>query len=75
MIALLRAVKRHATKNVIVICICMFLNFVALSGISNLQSSINAHDGLGAASLAILYGSFTLSALFTPTLSKLPVAH
>ncbi len=43
-----------------------FCRFV-LQGISNLQSSINCDQGLGVASLSIIYATLIFSAIFVPS--------
>ena len=45
-------------------------NFTAFNGASVLQSSLNDDGGLGTGSLAIIYGSLIVSAMFTPTFGK-----
>ncbi|XP_041979540.1 UNC93-like protein [Aricia agestis] len=54
------------TKNVVVIGLAFMMQFTAYCGASNLQSSINAEDGLGTASLAAVYAGLIFSNLFLP---------
>lgn len=39
-----------------------------ISGTANLQSSINATDGLGTVSLSAIYAALVISCIFLPTL-------
>ena len=57
-------------KNLLLICFAFLCNFTAFGGASSLQSSLNDDDGLGTASLAVIYGSLIVSAMFTPTLGE-----
>jgi len=65
---LLKEEKRRIMKNLIFICISFMCNFTAFNGSSVLQSSLNDDDGLGVGSLAIIYGTLIISALFMPTI-------
>lgn len=42
--------------------------FTAFQGTANLQSSINAKDGLGTVSLSAIYAAIVVSCIFIPTL-------
>ncbi|CAH2096007.1 unnamed protein product [Euphydryas editha] len=53
-------------KNVVVISIAFMVHFTAYSGAANLQSSINAEEGLGTASLAAVYAGLICSNIFLP---------
>ncbi|XP_036236786.1 protein unc-93 homolog A [Molothrus ater] len=53
-------------KNVFVISFGFLLLFTAYSGLQSLQSSLNAEEGLGVASLSVLYAALTLSSMFLP---------
>ncbi|XP_045448135.1 UNC93-like protein [Melitaea cinxia] len=53
-------------KNVVVISIAFMVHFTAYSGAANLQSSINAEEGLGTASLAAVYAGLIFSNIFLP---------
>jgi len=62
-----RKEKLRIWKNLLLICVAFVGNFTAFNGASVLQSSLNADAGLGTASLAVIYGSLILSAMFLPT--------
>ena len=53
-------------RNIIVISIAFMVHFTAFCGTSNLQSSINAVEGLGTASLMSIYISMMISTIFLP---------
>ncbi|XP_072032785.1 protein unc-93 homolog A-like [Amphiura filiformis] len=53
--------------NLLVVSSAFFLLFTAFMGLSNLQSSINCDEGLGVASLATIYATLIVSALFIPS--------
>ncbi|PSN46516.1 hypothetical protein C0J52_09032 [Blattella germanica] len=53
-------------RNIIVISIAFMVHFTAFCGTSNLQSSINAVEGLGTASLMAIYVSMMVSTIFLP---------
>ncbi|NXH42050.1 UN93A protein, partial [Dicaeum eximium] len=56
-------------KNVLVISFGFLLLFTAYSGLQSLQSSLNSEEGLGVASLSVLYAALTLSSMFlTPVI-------
>ncbi|XP_072499984.1 protein unc-93 homolog A-like [Notamacropus eugenii] len=53
-------------KNVLVVSFGFLLLFTAYGGLQNLQSSLNYQDGLGVATLSVVYGSLILSSMFLP---------
>ncbi|XP_073483721.1 protein unc-93 homolog A isoform X2 [Aquarana catesbeiana] len=53
-------------KNVLVVSFGFLLLFTAFGGLQSLQSSLNADEGLGVASLSIIYGALILSSMFVP---------
>ncbi|XP_027699363.1 protein unc-93 homolog A isoform X1 [Vombatus ursinus] len=53
-------------KNVLVVSFGFLLLFTAFGGLQNLQSSLNYQDGLGVATLSVLYGALILSSMFLP---------
>jgi hypothetical protein len=55
-------------RNIIVISIAFMVHFTAFCGTSNLQSSINAVEGLGTASLTAIYFSMMISTVFLPVI-------
>ncbi|XP_076819317.1 protein unc-93 homolog A-like isoform X2 [Clavelina lepadiformis] len=65
---LIRKEKFKLMKNLLLICLAFMCNFTAFGGASTLQSSLNSDQGLGTASLAIIYGALIVSAMFTPTI-------
>ena len=67
---LYRKEKFKIMKNLLLICFAFMCNFTAFGGASSLQTSLNPEEGLGTASLAVIYGSLIVSAMFTPTLGK-----
>ncbi|XP_075720463.1 protein unc-93 homolog A-like [Rhinoderma darwinii] len=56
---------RHL-KNILVVSFGFLLLFTAFGGLQSLQSSLNADDGLGVASLSIIYGALIISSMFVP---------
>ncbi|XP_041979541.1 UNC93-like protein [Aricia agestis] len=56
------------TKNVVIIGLAFMVHFTAYCGAANLQSSINAEDGLGTASLAAVYAGLIVSNMFLPAI-------
>ncbi|CAH4028344.1 UNC93-like protein [Pieris brassicae] len=58
---------RRIVKNVVIISLAFMVHFTAYSGAANLQSSINAEEGLGMSSLAAVYAGLILSNIFLPT--------
>ena len=60
--------KRRIYKNLILISFAFLLLFTAFGTTGSLQSSINDVDGLGTASLAVLYAALVLSCMFVPSI-------
>ncbi|XP_047503707.1 UNC93-like protein [Pieris napi] len=58
---------KRIVKNVVIIGLAFMVHFTAYGGAANLQSSINADEGLGMSSLAAVYAGFILSNIFLPT--------
>ncbi|XP_044148424.1 protein unc-93 homolog A-like [Bufo gargarizans] len=56
---------RHL-KNILVVSFGFLLLFTAFGGLQSLQSSLNADQGLGVASLSIIYGALIISSTFVP---------
>ncbi|KAM5163098.1 protein unc-93 homolog A [Mantella aurantiaca] len=53
-------------KNILVVSFGFLLLFTAFGGLQSLQSSLNADEGLGVASLSIIYGALIISSMFVP---------
>ncbi|KAJ8270713.1 hypothetical protein GJAV_G00118390 [Gymnothorax javanicus] len=53
-------------KNVLVVSFGFLLLFTAYGGLQSLQSSLNSAEGMGVASLSVIYGSIILSSMFLP---------
>ncbi|XP_003971963.1 protein unc-93 homolog A isoform X1 [Takifugu rubripes] len=53
-------------KNVLVVSVGFLFLFMAAGGLQNLQSSLNAEEGMGVASLSIIYASIIISSMFLP---------
>lgn len=62
-----RKEKWRIIKNVSAISVAFMVQFTAFQGIANLQSSINAKDGLGTVSLGSIYAALVVSCIFVPT--------
>ncbi|XP_023036466.1 UNC93-like protein [Drosophila willistoni] len=60
--------KWRIWKNVFVISLAMMVQYVAYQGTLNLQSSLNAEQGLGTISLSCIYLSMGISCMVLPTL-------
>ncbi|XP_053316046.1 protein unc-93 homolog A-like isoform X2 [Spea bombifrons] len=58
----------HYLKNIIVVSFGFLLLFTAFGGLQSLQSSLNADEGLGVASLSIIYGALIISSVFIPSI-------
>lgn len=58
--------KRKITKNVYVISLGFLFLFTAFQSLQNLQSSLNKVEGLGLASLSVIYATLILSCIFVP---------
>lgn len=59
--------KWRILKNVALISFAFMVQFTAFQGTANLQSSINAKDGLGTVSLSAIYAALVVSCIFVPT--------
>lgn len=59
--------KWRILKNVSAISCAFMIQFTAFQGTANLQSSINAKDGLGTVSLCAIYAALVVSCIFVPT--------
>lgn len=60
--------KWRILKNIGVVSFAFMIQFTAFQGTANLQSSINAKDGLGTVSLSAIYAAIVVSCIFLPTL-------
>lgn len=58
--------KFRIMKNLLVISLGFLLLFTAFQSLQNLQSSLNPDEGLGLASLCVIYASLILSCMFIP---------
>jgi hypothetical protein len=67
--------KWRIIKNIVVISLAFMVHFTAFQGAGNLQSSVNAAEGLGTASLATIYFSLILSNVFLPVVMIRLVAY
>uniref|UniRef100_F7F0N8 Protein unc-93 homolog A n=1 Tax=Monodelphis domestica TaxID=13616 RepID=F7F0N8_MONDO len=56
----------RSLKNIIVVAFGFLLLFTAYGGLQNLQSSLNDEEGLGVATLSVVYGALILSSMFLP---------
>ncbi|XP_017774065.1 PREDICTED: UNC93-like protein isoform X1 [Nicrophorus vespilloides] len=63
-----RKEKWRILKNVSAVSCAFMIQFTAFQGTANLQSSINAKDGLGTVSLSAIYAALVVSCIFVPTL-------
>lgn len=61
--------KWRIVKNIVVISLAFMVHFTAFQGAGNLQSSVNAAEGLGTVSLATIYFSLILSNVFLPVVT------
>ncbi|XP_014243753.1 UNC93-like protein [Cimex lectularius] len=59
--------KWRILKNIAAVSLAFMVQFTAFQGIANLQSSINAQDGLGTVSLSAVYAALVVSCIFVPT--------
>lgn len=59
--------KWRILKNVSTISLAFMVQFTAFQGTANLQSSINAREGLGTVSLSAIYAALVVSCIFVPT--------
>ncbi|GLV33909.1 uncharacterized protein CBL_11207 [Carabus blaptoides fortunei] len=62
-----RREKWRILKNVAAVSSAFMIQFTAFQGIANLQSSINAAEGLGTVSLSAIYAALVVSCIFVPT--------
>lgn len=53
-------------KNVLVVSVGFLSLFTAYGGLQSLQSSLNAEQGMGVASLSVIYASIIISSMFLP---------
>lgn len=53
-------------KNIVVVSVGFLSLFTAYGGLQSLQSSLNAEDGMGVASLSVVYASIIISSMFLP---------
>jgi uncharacterized membrane protein YdbT with pleckstrin-like domain len=67
--------KWRIMKNIVVISLAFMVHFTAFQGAGNLQSSVNADEGLGTVSLATIYFSLILSNVFLPVVMIRSVAY
>ncbi|CAH0703330.1 unnamed protein product [Spodoptera exigua] len=59
--------KWRILKNIAAVSAAFMIQFTAFQGTANLQSSINAADGLGTVSLSSIYAALVVSCIFVPT--------
>lgn len=64
---LTRGEKWRILKNVACVSLAFMVQFTAFQGTANLQSSINAKEGLGTVSLSAIYAALVVSCIFVPT--------
>ena len=64
----IKSEQRRVLWNVIVVSVAFMIHFTAFMGTSNLQSSVNAAQGLGTMSLMLTYVFMSLSSVFLPAL-------
>ncbi|PSN43975.1 UNC93-like protein [Blattella germanica] len=62
-----RKEKWRILKNIAAVSLAFMVQFTAFQGTANLQSSINASEGLGTVSLSAIYAALVLSCIFVPT--------
>ncbi|XP_033000068.1 protein unc-93 homolog A [Lacerta agilis] len=53
-------------KNIIVVSVGFLFLFTAYGGLQSLQSSLHSQEGLGVASLSVVYAALILSSMFLP---------
>ena len=61
-----RKEKRKINKNIVIVSCGFLFLFTAFQSLQNLQSSLNPDEGLGLASLCVIYASLILSCIFVP---------
>lgn len=59
--------KWRILKNIACVSAAFMVQFTAFQGTANLQSSINAAEGLGTVSLSAIYAALVVSCIFVPT--------
>ncbi|XP_002737723.1 protein unc-93 homolog A-like [Saccoglossus kowalevskii] len=57
-------------KNLLALSVAFTFNFTAFSSLQNLESSLNRDEGLGLASLSVIYGSLIVSCLIAPAIIR-----
>ncbi|XP_021940392.1 UNC93-like protein isoform X2 [Zootermopsis nevadensis] len=62
-----RREKWRILKNIAAVSLAFMVQFTAFQGTANLQSSINAQEGLGTVSLSAIYAALVVSCIFVPT--------
>nr|XP_018917377.1 PREDICTED: UNC93-like protein isoform X1 [Bemisia tabaci]XP_018917378.1 PREDICTED: UNC93-like protein isoform X1 [Bemisia tabaci]XP_018917379.1 PREDICTED: UNC93-like protein isoform X1 [Bemisia tabaci] len=62
-----RKEKWRILKNIAAVSLAFMVQFTAFQGTANLQSSINAKEGLGTVSLSAIYAALVVSCIFVPT--------
>ena len=62
--AVKRAEQRRVYKNLLAISFSFMLTFMAFLSLQNLQSSLNVDEGIGLASLSVIYSALIISSLF-----------
>ncbi|XP_053568197.1 protein unc-93 homolog A-like [Bombina bombina] len=55
-------------KNLLVLSFGILFLYTAYTGLKTLQSSLNDDEGLGVASLSVMYGALTISSMFLPAI-------
>ena len=63
-----QAEKKSIIKNLLIVSSAFLLLFTAFQSLSNLQSSLNKDEGLGLASLSVIYAALIVSCMFVPPL-------
>ncbi|OCT80014.1 hypothetical protein XELAEV_18026830mg [Xenopus laevis] len=53
-------------KNILIVSFGFLLLFTAFGGLQSLQSSLNSDEGLGVASLSVIYAALIVSSVFVP---------
>ncbi|RZF47982.1 hypothetical protein LSTR_LSTR002048 [Laodelphax striatellus] len=66
-VKLSRGEKWRILKNIAAVSLAFMVQFTAFQGTANLQSSINAREGLGTVSLSAIYAALVVSCIFVPT--------
>jgi len=67
--------EKRIMKNVLVISIVFFLNFMAYSGMAMLQSSLHRDEGMGVITSAVGWASLALSCLLMPKIAIRLLGH